>query len=200
MSRLTVGSLEGLSENSNVISVPTGHTLNVADAGALQIGGSGVGLVHISRTTIGSAVSSVTVSGAFSADYDNYRILLNAGSASSSDYLSMRLGEDTSSNYNNVLSQQFMSLFGSEGFYGTGLDKWVHVTYISTTLVSFCMDIRNPYATSRTSATWNSTDIESYYHGGGTLNTTTSYTGFTVLTNFSTLTGGYIDVYGYAKS
>lgn len=37
MSRLTVGSLEGLSENSNVISVPAGHTLNAVDG--LQIGG-----------------------------------------------------------------------------------------------------------------------------------------------------------------
>ena len=158
------------------------------------------GLVHVGRTAIGNSVTSVTVSNVFSADYDNYRILLNAGSASSSDYLSMRLGEDTSSNYNYVLSQEFMGSFGSEGFFNTGTNSWVHVTYISTTLVSFCMDIRNPYATSRTSATWNSTNIDSYLHGGGTLNTTTSYTGFTVLTNFSTVTGGYIDVYGYAKS
>ena len=37
MSRLTVGSLEGLSENSNVISVPTGHTLNAVDG--IQSGG-----------------------------------------------------------------------------------------------------------------------------------------------------------------
>jgi hypothetical protein len=41
MSRLTVGSIEGLTENSNVISVPTGHTLNAVDG--LQIGGVGVG-------------------------------------------------------------------------------------------------------------------------------------------------------------
>ena len=40
MSRLTVGSIEGLVENSNVVSVPTGHSLNVADAGGLQIGGA----------------------------------------------------------------------------------------------------------------------------------------------------------------
>ena len=43
MSRLTVGSIEGLTENSNVISVPTGHSLHVADAGGLQIGGSALG-------------------------------------------------------------------------------------------------------------------------------------------------------------
>ena len=43
MSRLTVGSIEGLTENSNVISVPTGHKLNVTDAAGLQIGGTALG-------------------------------------------------------------------------------------------------------------------------------------------------------------
>jgi hypothetical protein len=37
MSRLTVGSIEGLTENSNVISVPTGHSLNVVDG--IQVDG-----------------------------------------------------------------------------------------------------------------------------------------------------------------
>ena len=37
MSRLTVGSIEGLTENSNVISVPTGHSLNVVDG--IQVAG-----------------------------------------------------------------------------------------------------------------------------------------------------------------
>lgn len=41
MSRLTVGSIEGLTENSNVISVPTGHTLNAVDG--LQINGVSAG-------------------------------------------------------------------------------------------------------------------------------------------------------------
>ena len=43
MSTLNVGDLQGLAANSNVISVPTGHSLNVADAGGLQIEGVGVG-------------------------------------------------------------------------------------------------------------------------------------------------------------
>jgi hypothetical protein len=45
MSTLSVGSLEGLAANSNVISVPTGHTLNAVDG--LQIGGVAQG----ARTT-----------------------------------------------------------------------------------------------------------------------------------------------------
>jgi hypothetical protein len=55
MSRLTVGSLEGLSENSNVISVPTGHTLNAVDG--LQIGGVAQGV----RTSWIPTWSSLTI-------------------------------------------------------------------------------------------------------------------------------------------
>ena len=40
MSRLTVGSIEGLVENSNVISVPTGHTLNAVDG--IQVDGENI--------------------------------------------------------------------------------------------------------------------------------------------------------------
>ena len=87
MSRLTVGSIEGLTENSNVISVPTGHSLNVADAGGLQIGGSAVvsaGLIPITSATF-SAVSAVAfASGVFTTDYDNYRIILEFAATATS--------------------------------------------------------------------------------------------------------------------
>lgn len=55
MSRLTVGSLEGLSENSNVISVPAGHKLNVADAGALSAPGHILQVVSTTKTDTFSA-------------------------------------------------------------------------------------------------------------------------------------------------
>jgi len=41
MSTLSVGDLQGLAVNSNVVTVPTGHTLNAVDG--LQIGGTTVG-------------------------------------------------------------------------------------------------------------------------------------------------------------
>jgi len=55
MSRLTVGSIEGLTENSNVISVPTGHSLNVADAGALIAPGHIIQVVSTTKTDTFSA-------------------------------------------------------------------------------------------------------------------------------------------------
>ena len=42
MSTLSVGDLQGLAVNSNVVTVPTGHTLNVTDTAGLQIGGSAI--------------------------------------------------------------------------------------------------------------------------------------------------------------
>jgi hypothetical protein len=209
MSRLTVGSLEGLSENSNVISVPTGHTLNVADAGALQIGGSGVvsaGLVHISRTTIGTSVSSVTVSSAFSADFDVYRVIVNleAGSTDGQSWL-MTFGS-TSANYYSTKfgyrwSNSTVSAFVNNGAY---MDIGA---FSNGGGGSLSIDIYDPFATDQTKVNGTNSYARATASatGGalfcaGFLNDTTSYTAFTLTTNTGTMSGGTIDVYGYAGS
>jgi hypothetical protein len=61
MSRLTVGSIEGLAENSNVISVPAGHSLNVTDAAGLQIGGTAVGAIQAYTPTWTAAGGTPTI-------------------------------------------------------------------------------------------------------------------------------------------
>lgn len=204
MSRLTVGSLEGLSENSNVISVPTGHTLNVADAGALQIGGSGVvsaGLVHISRTTIGSNVTSITVSNVFSADYDNYRIMVGGGQVAFDVVYWMYMLGSTGYDY----KQQYRAA------YNTSIVSTSRTTDPAWTVVPFgsdagstCIDIFNPYV-----STARTTIIHSGFHDGGTWiigagwhNVTASYNGFVLYDTGgqTAVTGGTIDVYGYVKS
>jgi len=201
MSRLTVGSLEGLSENSNVISVPTGHTLNVADAGALQIGGSGVvsaGLVHISRTTIGSAVSSVTVSNAFSTDYDNYRIIISGGASSANTDLGLQLGATTSSYYYQLIYGSYGASVSAEGT-TSGTSHRYAGTAVTASLFA-CIDIQNPFLAEQTFI--QSNHIRNTVAGvcRGYLPNTSSYTAFTIAPNTGTLTGGTIDVYGYAKA
>jgi hypothetical protein len=66
MSRLTVGSIEGLTENSNVISVPTGHSLNVVDG--IQVDGEYVtpyagrkNLLHNGAMQVAQRGTSATV-------------------------------------------------------------------------------------------------------------------------------------------
>jgi hypothetical protein len=203
MSRLTVGSLEGLSENSNVISVPTGHTLNVADAGALQIGGSGVvsaGLVHISRTTIGSAVSSVTVSDAFSADYNNYKIIVSGGSCSADTHLYFQFSPTSATGYYFSLVHGHYNGTGPSSTGGSNTDR---VTYIgggaSSMVANF--EVTNPYDSARTKELIARVRYGTVY---GTcvahVPLYVSYSSFIVGPHTGTLTGGNIDVYGYAES
>jgi hypothetical protein len=66
MSTLSVGDLQGLAVNSNVVTVPTGHTLNAVDG--LQIGGVGVGTWQPWSPTVTFSTGSTTTTVA-SANY-----------------------------------------------------------------------------------------------------------------------------------
>jgi len=205
MSRLTVGSIEGLTENSNVVSVPTGHSLNVADAGGLQIGGSAVvsaGLVFISRTTIGSAVSSVTLSNIFSADYDNYRILISGGSGSSNQFIQFSFPGAATAAYNyQILYGAWNTTTASASGASGAVPYFPYMGTCTPTSLQGCVDIQSPYLTEQTF-------LGSFYARPGhigavtanVLDDTSSYTGVTVSPASGTFSDGNIDVYGYAKA
>ena len=201
MSRLTVWSIEGLTENSNVISVPTGHSLNVADAGGLQIGGSAVvsaGLVFISRTTIGTAVSSVTVSDAFSADYDNYKIVLCGGQASAATSINFQLGSEVTGYLWQLIYGGYGASVAAEGT-STGT-VFSYAGSTSTSSLIGCIEVQSPFLAKRTFI--QSNHIRNTVAGicRGFHNAATSFTDFTLSPLVGTFTGGTIDVYGYTKA
>ena len=71
--------------------IPSGYT----SAQVVQAVPTGINsaLVLISSTTIGTTVSSVTVSSAFSSTYDAYKIVLTGGVGSASDSaIALKLG------------------------------------------------------------------------------------------------------------
>jgi len=170
MSTLSVGDLEGLAANSNVISVPTGHTLNVADAGALQIGGSGVvnaGLVPLATSTF-SAVSSVEIDDVFSSDYRNYKITLRILTLSASTTLTAQLrsgGTTVTSGYNTNRLYSYGSNVGG-GENPSGTDDWYmgspHNAYNDR--CGFEMTLFDPYSTDVKLATAQGTYRDSTYH------------------------------------
>jgi hypothetical protein len=152
------------------------------------------GLVLVKSQTIGSAVSSVTVSNAFSATYDNYRIVVNGGTASAGDTeLNLQLGAKTtgyksSQNYQSLTSGSFTSAFKT------------NIMFLGRTGVSgnsAAGDIIAPNLTTNTALI--SFSVNNLYGIIGLSNTndTTAYTDFTVLPASGTLTGGEIRVYGY---
>ena len=169
----------------------SGDVLNASDMNA-------VGSWLVKTQTIGSAVSSVTVTGAFSSDCDNYYITLSGGVASGAINLNLTLGSTTTGYYyggafvqyttasvgglagQNQASFQYFgrgttaSLNGAGVLFGPNLAKNTHAHY--------------QHATAGTADYWEIL--------GGYLADTTQYTAFTITTSAGTITGGTIRVYG----
>jgi len=155
------------------------------------------GLVLVSTTTIGSAVSSVTVSNAFSATYDNYKIIVVGGAGSTSAPLYLTLGATATGYYYAGFN---CSWTGTSSFdNGSNAVKWM-VGRQTTDLLDANFELLNPYASDQTVYVGSFAQVrtDGYWHTfGGYLNNTTSYTDFTIAPSTGTMTGGEIRVYGY---
>lgn len=156
-----------------------------------------IGLWLVKTQTIGTGVSSVTVTGAFSANYDNYLITYTGGTSSTSTFIKMTLGSTVANYYYAVNGHTYANATANSGsanvafFFG----GWVDTTG------SFAnVNVVRPFASERTGFFMNTAVFSTtgfIYHGGGYLNDTTSYTAFTFTPNAGTLTGGTIRIYGY---
>ena len=157
------------------------------------------GLTLISSTTIGSAVSSIAITGAFSATYDNYRILVSVNSASTDGGLGVQLGATTTGYYR-------FAVFGDFGNTTvTGINSSNTANYLSGASYGSdgghgIIDILNPFASNQTGFTsfttrYNTSGIALF--SGGYVNNTTSYTDVTFLASAGNVTGGTIKIYGY---
>ena len=174
------------------------NTTQYYDGAAWQTVGGGLTLIK--TQTIGSAVSTVTVTNAFSATYDNYKILVNGGSASASTYLKMTLGAASTNYYWGSLFRSYGGTSGGDQLANGAF--WLAGSAKSDGL-KLNMDVQNPFATA-------TTGFQAIYEGiatngelnvnAGYLNNTTSYTDFTLAPNAGTITGGTIRVYGYANT
>lgn len=158
-------------------------------------------LTLISSTTIGSAVSTVTVSNAFSSTYDNYLIVVSGGVGSATSYLLLTLGATATGYYRTVLEWSYggSSVSSSSdgnttsGFIGGGT---------TNSLDGVCMILAPNLAkvTSWTSTINRTATTAAVRLAYNFLNDTTQYTAFTVAPSTGTITGGTIKVYGYANS
>lgn len=163
------------------------------------LGGNYAGLRLIKKQTIGSGVSSVTVTGAFSATYENYKIIVNGGASSSaSGDLQLTL-TGASSNY--AYSLLYLPYTGTvSNLVSTSAPAFFYAGSISSDTIDMNCDLQNPFLTKFT--TIKSLNSSASYAGifGGQHKSATSYTGFTLTPNGGTLTGGTIYVYGYGAS
>ena len=155
-----------------------------------------VGLWLVKSQTIGSAVSSVTVTDAFSADYDNYLITINNGAGSLGADLTLKFGSVVSGYYWNIIGSAWSATPGGAGSASDTIIRYcgnIDTTNGYTTRI----EVGSPFLSKQTTVRSSVAFTSGGYNTIGMLNTTTSYTSFIIAPTSGTLTGGTIRVYGY---
>jgi len=154
-----------------------------------------VGLWLVKTQTIGTAVSSVAVTSAFSTDYDNYKIIISGGASSAQAFLNLQLGASATGYYyaNSGVTYAGVAFVGGAS---NTTSFQAGSAFIGNGLVAN-IELQNPFLAKYTfaqSSGMNTTFATPSigYHG-----VATSYTGFTIGVTTGTITGGTIKIYGY---
>jgi hypothetical protein len=159
-------------------------------------------LVLIKSQTIGTTVSSVEVTGAFSATYDNYKVILSGGVASTAASISLQLGSTTTGYYSGYPRVIYSSAAASN-LADNNASSFTRYASGNTNGLAANFELLAPNLASLTIINGQSLTPATSSSGGngsGFLNDTTSYTAFTFTPASGTLTGGTIKVYGYTNS
>jgi hypothetical protein len=168
------------------------------------LGGAYPGLRLVKKQTIGTGVSSVIVTGAFSSAYENYRIIFSGGVASGATYtlLQLRTGSTTATTgyYRAMWYVDYAASSGAQAAANTSSWRAGYATLYSA---SGTIDILSPFLATQTTMNSNASGAlpnEAIYMHGGYHTGATSYDQFVLSTTSGTLTGGTIYVYGYGAS
>ena len=157
------------------------------------------GLTLVKSQTIGTTVASVTISDAFNANYDAYKVVITGGSGAGGVQLNITFGATTTGYYYGVIYNNFGTSVGAVG--GNNTSSLNLFGTAQTNGIDFNADIVNPFLAKETMVVgheWH--DATNTGSSRGYVSGTTSYTAFTLTCSTGTLTGGTIRIYGYANS
>lgn len=178
----------------------TGEVLTASDTNTYL---ANAGLVYVTSTTVGSGVSTVTVSSCFSSSFDNYRIVYFGGTSSTQQELRLQMGSTTTGYYNTLLYGAYSA---TPSALAAGLVNTANFGYAGVGDPDGCsltVDVMNPNLAKRTviAGSFIGMDTDRVFGTtGGFLADTTAYTSFTMTPSTGTITGGTITVYGYRKA
>ena len=177
----------------------TGQVFTAADANLM----ANSGLVFIKQQTIGNAVSSVSVTSAFSTDYDNYRIVISKTTVSSignSGYITINGSTGSTYSSNGIYMTPTSSTVNGLALNQQPLGFWLGIT---GGVWSGSFDIMSPFLGAVTNFVGQSggSGASSYYNTTMAADSNAaSSTGFTLVQAVANFTGGIITVFGYRKS
>jgi hypothetical protein len=206
----TVMSFSGTATRESSIPTPVeGMYTHLEDTDSLQFwNGSawinGFGMNLITAQTIGSAVASVVVPNVFSAAYDNYRVIISGGSASSAiNNINLQIGNAVTGYYGSRIQQVIAGTITGQGQSNTTSLEITRYSALIGNPVSI-IDIITPFLPVRTgiiaTGIFMDTTNGATRLSTGFLNNINSYTDFTLLASAGTITGGTVYVYGYRSA
>ena len=175
----------------------TGEVLTASDTNTYL---ANAGLVYVTSTTVGSAVSSVTINNCFSTTYDAYRVVLaNVDGSSGTSSIIVQLvdsgGTAATTNYSQT---GFYMTYASTTVNGYNSSDWA--TSLSATNFGGAFEIYNPFLVVASYYNTTATDDSYLRVYAGKHTTASSYTGIKLAPNAGTMTGGTVTVYGYRKA
>jgi hypothetical protein len=152
----------------------------------------------VKSQTIGTNATSITVTDAFSANYDNYKIIITGGVAAGNTLLELQLGSATTGYYWSVAGWSWSGNVADSNR-GSNATRFSQVGYGTADNLFADFDICSPFLTKNTRISGHYMAPIASGGGGalvGFLDNTTSFTAFTLI-SVQGLTGGTIRVYGY---
>lgn len=175
----------------------TGEVLTASDTNTyLNYGG----LVYITSTTIGSAVSSVTVSNVFSSTYDAYQIVISGGVGSTRTGLFLQLGSSITTYYQHLIYGLYSSGAYANVTNNNTTGYWQYAGTANTSTLAMSAFVNNPNLSKYTTFSAPFMQDDAAGQVSGIHQSNTAYTGFVVGPMTGTITGGTIRVYGYRQA
>jgi len=168
----------------------SGDVLNASDMNA-------VGLWLVKTQTIGSAVSSVTVTSAFSSSYDNYIITVSGGTASVNGSIRLQMNTSTGSTYSAAGTYGNFGINSGITYNPAATTSWTDILLGHTAGYAGVINLAGPFASRPTYGFTEAVSNASFYKFSLLETSSNSNTGFTLTPASGTLTGGTIRVYGY---
>jgi hypothetical protein len=157
--------------------------------------GSGTASVDTNGAVTFSGASTVTISNAFSANYDSYKILITGGADTvNNNLLYLKLGS-TATGYYGVLQYTPYASSGVSTLSDNNAVQWSYVGASGTSGLNADIELLSPFLSKQTHITASFYDASNAARKTGYLANTTSYTDFT-FSGGGTISGT-ARIYGY---